>query len=148
MRRTSVMPRSPGQGSLFERLDPDVPPRRSRTRQALAAERIGAIKRQLEWILNTRRGSAQSCPELGLRDFNDTTVASDGLREQACEEIRTVIGAFEPRVRVAEVFALPSSELPLDLRFRLVCVVPANDEEDRVEIDLIVQGRSRRIKVA
>jgi len=141
------MPRSSGQGSLFERLDPDAPSRRSGTRQDLAAERISAIKRHLDWILNTRRGSAPSCPELGLSDFNDSAAASVSLREQACEEIRELISAYEPRVRVAEVFALPPSELPLDLRFRLTCVVPTDDNEELVEIELIVHGQGRQIKV-
>ena len=63
------MPRSPGRGSLFERLDPDLPPRRTRTRQEMAAERIRAIKRQLpELIVTAKAGDSTKARErLGWR---------------------------------------------------------------------------------
>ncbi|WP_025809798.1 type VI secretion system baseplate subunit TssE [Pseudomonas chlororaphis] len=141
------MPRSPGQGSLFERLDPNLPPRRSRTRQDLATERIRAIKNHLELLLNTRRGGSQSCPDLGLPDMNDASAGQMDLRNQICLDIRAVVAVYEPRVQVVDVHSLATSEQPLGLRFRLHCLVPVRDSPERVEIDLLVHHRQQRINV-
>ncbi|WP_420995089.1 type VI secretion system baseplate subunit TssE [Cupriavidus sp. 30B13] len=132
------MPRSPGQGSLFERLDPELPPRRTRSRQDLATERIRAVKRHLDQILNTRRGSSQSCPGLGLPDLNDATIGSNDLRVRICRDIRAAVAAFEPRVQVLQVQPVTDSGRPLELHFRLHCLIPVNNIEEQVEIDLIV----------
>ncbi|NBA94152.1 type VI secretion system baseplate subunit TssE [Pseudomonas sp. R5(2019)] len=141
------MPRSPGKGSLFERLDPELPPRRSRTRQELAAERIRAIKRQLELILNTRQGSAQSCPNLGLRDLNDADAGSADLHLQICQDIRLAVAAYEPRAQVIDVHPLPAAGQPQDLHLRLQCLIPLNHMQERVEIDLLFHHHDRQVKV-
>lgn len=141
------MPRSPGQGSLFERLNPDLPPRRSRTQQALAAERVRAIKNHLEQLLNTRRGGSQSCPELGLPDMNDAASGQLELRNQICQEIREMVALYEPRVRGVDVRPLTASEQPLGLCFRLRCELPLKDASEQVEIDLLVHQRQQRIHV-
>lgn len=141
------MPRSPGQGSLFERLDLDLPPRRSRTRQEVATERIRAIKRQLEWILNARQGSSQSSPGLGLRDLNDAAIGAVDLRQQVCLDIHAAVAAYEPRVRVVDVRPLPEADVSLDLSFRLVCRVPLNNQEEQVEIDLLFHHQGRQVRV-
>ncbi|HBO4313770.1 TPA: type VI secretion system baseplate subunit TssE [Pseudomonas aeruginosa] len=141
------MPRSPGQGSLFERLTPDLPQRRSRTQQGLATERVRAIKNHLEQLLNTRRGGSQSSPELGLPDMNDAASGQLELRNQICQEIREVVALYEPRVQVLDVRALTTSEQPLGLCFRLHCQVPIKDASEQMEIDLLVHQRQQRIQV-
>ncbi|MFK1436433.1 type VI secretion system baseplate subunit TssE [Pseudomonas aeruginosa] len=141
------MPRSPGQGGLFERLDPDLPLRRLRTRQDLAAERVRAIKNHLEQLLNTRRGGSQSCPELGLPDMNDAGAGQMDLRNQICLEIRKVVSAYEPRVQVVDVHPLAINERPLGLRFRLHCLVPIKDSSEQVEIDLLIHQRQQQVHV-
>ncbi|NWL75391.1 type VI secretion system baseplate subunit TssE [Pseudomonas taiwanensis] len=141
------MPRSPGQGSLFERLDPDLPPRRARTQQDLAAERVRAIKNHLELLLNARRGGSQSCPELGLPDMNDAGAGQMDLRNQICLDIREAVAAYEPRVQVVDVRPLITGEQPLGLRFRLHCLVPVRDASEQVELDLLVHHRQQRINV-
>jgi type VI secretion system protein len=140
------MPRSPGHGSFFERLTPDLP-LRSRTPQSLAGERIRAIKNHLEQLLNTRRGGSQSCPELGLPDMNDAASGQLELRNQICQEIRDLVARFEPRVRVTDVSPLASNEHPQGLCFRLHCQVPLKDAAEHVEIDLLVHQRQQRIQV-
>jgi type VI secretion system protein len=141
------MPRSPGQGSLFERLDLDLPPRRSRTRRDVAAERVRAIKRQLEWILNSRQGSSQSSPGLGLRDLNDAAIGSVDLRQQVCLDIHSAVAQYEPRARVIDVKPLADTETSLELGFRLVCMVPLNNKEEQVEIDLLFHHQGRQVRV-
>lgn len=141
------MPRIPGRGSLFERLEPDVQPYRSRSQSDLATERITAVKRHLEWILNTRRGRAPSCPDLGLPDFNDAAIGSEDLRLNVCEAIRQLVARYEPRVRQVEVQPRPDAQgLPL-LQFRIHCVLPVNNVDEQVEIDLLIHGQDQFAKV-
>lgn len=132
------MPRSRGQGSLFERLVPDALPRRSRSRQELAAERVLAIKRHLERILNSRRGCSMSSPGLGLQDFNDASMGSADLLVQVSQDIRASVAAYEPRVKVMSVRSRPDPAQPLSLNFRLDCLVPIFNKEEQVEIDLVI----------
>ncbi|WP_454725143.1 MULTISPECIES: type VI secretion system baseplate subunit TssE [Cupriavidus] len=141
------MPRSPGQGSLFERLDPDLPPRRLRSRQELAAARISAVKRHLAWMLNTRRGSSQSCPGLGLADINDAAISSSDLQEQVCEDIRLLVATYEPRVKVIDVQPRTDTGMPSELHFRLRCLVPVDNLEELVEIDMDIGGHDKTATV-
>ncbi|KUY89580.1 MULTISPECIES: type VI secretion system baseplate subunit TssE [unclassified Burkholderia] len=141
------MPRSLGQGSLFERLDPDLPPRRMRSRQALASERIGAIKDHLERILNSRQGSSQSCPDFGLEDLNDAAASQMDLHYQICQDVRAAVVAYEPRVQLLNVHPVTAHGQMGPLHFRLHCLVPVNDNKADVEIDLLVQHRERWIRV-
>jgi type VI secretion system protein len=141
------MPRTSGQASLFERLEPDAPPRRVGSRQETAAARVHAIKRHLELILNSRRGCSLSTPELGLRDFNDAAIGSDDLLLRVSQDIRQSVAQFEPRVRVMAVRACPDASRPLDLTFRLDCMVPLANAEELVEIDLIIHRPDRRAQI-
>lgn len=141
------MPRSSGQASLFERLTPDAPPRRVRSRQDVAAARIYAIKRHLELILNSRQGCSLSTPGLGLRDFNDAAIGSVDLLLRVSQDIRQSIAKFEPRVRVLAVRACPDASRPLDLTFRLDCLVPLANTQEQVEIDLIIHRPDRFARI-
>ncbi len=141
------MPRTSGQASLFERLEPDAPPRRVRSRQDAAAARIHAIKRHLELILNSRRGCSMSTPGLGLRDFNDAAIGSADLLLRVSQDIRQSVAQFEPRVRVLAVRARPDASRPLDLTFRLDCLVPLANAEEQVEIDLIIHRPDRHAQI-
>lgn len=141
------MPRSSGQGSLFERLDPDPPARRSRTRQAWAADRVRAIKTHLEQVLNARLGGSQSCPGLGLPDMNDAASGQQELRNQLCGEIRNLVNLYEPRVRVTDVSPLSVDEPLSGLCFRMQCQLTLPGALEHVEIDLLVHQRQQRICV-
>ncbi|GLR35393.1 type VI secretion system baseplate subunit TssE [Pseudomonas plecoglossicida] len=141
------MPRSPVQGSLFDRLTADPAQRCSRTQQSAAGERIRAIKNNLEQLLNSRRGGSQSCPALGLPDMNDAAAGQLELRNQICREIQELVASFEPRVLVTDVRPLAAGEHPQGLCFRLHCRVPLEDAAEQVEIDLLVHQRQQRIQV-
>ena len=133
--------------SLFQRLEPDHPPRRLHNRQAQAAERILAIKHNLEQLLNARRGGSQSCPDLGLPDMNDAGNGQLELRSRICQDIGEMITRYEPRVRVLEVRPLAAAEQPQGLCFRLHCQIPLVEAAEQVEIDLLVHQRQQRIQV-
>jgi type VI secretion system protein len=132
-------------GSLFERLDP-TSPQASLRGQSDVAERVRAIKRQLEALLNARRGGSASSPEFGLPDFNDAAVGSADLMLRITRGIREAIETNEPRVQVKEIRALPGAG-SLDLTFRIECEVAAGSRDEMVEIDLIMNGHNRHYRV-
>ncbi|WP_339532957.1 type VI secretion system baseplate subunit TssE [Pseudomonas mucidolens] len=133
--------------SLFERLEPNAPRYRQGCADEQARQRIDAIKRHLEHLLNSRQGSSQSSPELGLRDFNGVTQASSDLVVAISADIRRSIEAFEPRIRVTGVRHQPDPDLPLELNFRLDCQVRVNHKEEQVQIDVAMHGRSGYTRV-
>ncbi|CAD5109363.1 type VI secretion system baseplate subunit TssE [Zestomonas carbonaria] len=141
------MPRTAGLGSLFERLDPEAIPRRALSRQDLAHERIQAIKRHLEWLLNSHQGCSASSPGAGLRDFNDASMGSADLQLRVCEDIRRAVAMHEPRVKVLNVRAQPDPSQPLELHFRLDCLVPVFNSEEQMEIDLVINGLDRSTRI-
>ncbi|HAL66755.1 MULTISPECIES: type VI secretion system baseplate subunit TssE [Pseudomonas] len=142
------MPRSAGLGSLFERLDPDVPLLRILSRQEQVQERIRGIKQNLERILNTRQGCSASSPELGLRDFNNASLGSTDLQQRVGADIRRSIAAHEPRIKVVSVRVQPDATQPLNLHIRLDCLVPLQGMEEQMEIDLVVNGLDRLIRIS
>ncbi|MGH8386679.1 MAG: type VI secretion system baseplate subunit TssE [Pseudomonas sp.] len=136
-----------GGASLFERLEPDAPRYRQGSSDEQAHQRIEAIKRHLEQVLNTRQGCSQSSPELGLRDFNGVTQASTDLVVAISDDIRRSVQAFEPRIMVTGVRYQPDPDLPQELSFRLDCQVRVNYKDEQVQIEVAMQGRDGYTRV-
>ncbi|WP_025856734.1 type VI secretion system baseplate subunit TssE [Pseudomonas sp. CHM02] len=134
-------------GSLFERLEPDAPRYRPGSADEQARQRVEAIKRHLEQVLNSRQGCSQSSPELGLRDFNGVTQASNDLVVAISADIRRSVEAFEPRIKVTGVRYQPDPDLPLELNFRLDCQVRVNHKEELVQIEVAMHGRDGYTRV-
>ena len=139
------MPRSSGNSSLFDRLGEENGPTKSLYKSGQISERIRAIKKNLERILNTRQGCNQSSPDSGLTDFNDAVLGSSDLLNQISMDIRRVIQQNEPRVRVLNVKATADPHAPLDLSFRIDCLVPVKDKKEVVEIDLVMNSGQFRV---
>lgn len=141
------MAQGSGHISLFERLMPDATPYRSLSRQQRAAQRIDAIKRHLERLLNARQGCSQSSPELGLRDFNGGSQGSTDLLIAISADIRRSVEVFEPRIKVIGVQFQPDPDLPLELNFRLDCQVRINNREEQVQIYVAMHSCDRYTRV-
>jgi len=139
------MPRASGNSSLFDRLGDDNEPIRSVYNNGQIAGRIKAIKKNLERVLNTRQGCNQSSPNSGLVDFNDAVLGSSDLLNQISMDIRRVIQQNEPRVRVVNVQAIVDPFTPIDLSFRIDCLVPVKDKREVVEIDLVMNAGQFKI---
>jgi len=132
-------------GGFFERLV-DAPGKRQEVRRDdRMARELSSIKHHLAWLLNARRGCANSCPDLGLGDFNDASAGSADLLIRISADIRHCIEAFEPRVSVRDIRFCPDPDHPLELTFRLVCAV--GYREQRFEIDLVMGSHNQRTRV-
>lgn len=135
------------QGSFFERLDPDLPVIRSVDDSNQLATVVGAIKRHLEWLLNSRQGNSQSAPELGLSDFNDATGGSTDFTLKIARNIKETIQRYEPRVIVRDVEYSPNPDNPLELTFKVIGQIPLKQNNKEVLIELILNGHTKHYDV-
>ncbi|MGK4627148.1 type VI secretion system baseplate subunit TssE, partial [Raoultella ornithinolytica] len=118
--------------SLFERIEESKTTRSSDDTNDL----VGSLKRNLQAILNTRSGNAQSCPELGIIDFNDATGSSVEVYSAICRAIKRCIEDYEPRISRAEIIAQPNEADPLTLYFLVRSYVSFEEHESIINFNL------------
>lgn len=117
------------------------PPLRRQPRgEKLVAERVMAIKRQLEVLLNARKGASASTPDFGLADFNDASVGSSDMIGAIVQDVWDAIERYEPRIVIEKIDCEPDEDMPLAFDFRIVGHILAEDKEEQVEIDMVLNG--------
>jgi len=112
----------------------EVPPTRAQSLRDLKA----ALKRDLEWLLNTRRTidpapdsareTARSVYHYGLADISSRSVLSSKDHNDLISEMESAIAVFEPRLKRAKVRMEPVESSYRTLRFvieGLLCMDPA-----------------------
>ena len=124
--------------SLFERIEDNLAPRNSNEEEGLVA----SLKRNLQAILNTRAGNAQSCKELGIIDFNDATGSTVEVYATICKAIRRCIENYEPRIKKVDVVAQPNENDPLTLYFSIKALVIFDDKERLINFNLSVKNKN------
>lgn len=125
--------------SLFERIQENRATRSVNETEDLVA----SLKRNLQAILNTRSGNAQSCPELGIIDFNDATGSSVEVYTAICKTIKRCIEDYEPRISRAEIIAQPNENDPLTLYFLVTLYVSFEECESVVNFNLRIDGNHK-----
>lgn len=118
--------------SLFERIEDNLATRNSNEEESLVA----SLKRNLQAILNTRAGNAQSCKELGIIDFNDATGSTVEVYATICKAIRRCIENYEPRINKVDVVAQPNESDPLTLYFSIKALVIFDEKERLINFNL------------
>jgi type VI secretion system protein ImpF len=118
--------------SVLDRLidyEPEVsrepPASRSRSLRQLKQ----AIKRDLEWLLNSRQVAAELPPDLeelnrslaayGLADFTQLNVKTQADQNRLRRAIENAIAIFEPRLEDVIVTLMPAERLHTSVRFRI-----------------------------
>jgi type VI secretion system protein len=101
---------------------------------------IASIKRNISGLLNTRVGESQSCPELGLFDFNDANSGSFDLGVRIKAGIKTCIERFEPRLSHLDIRVLHDSTCPFSLRFHIHGKINVKTAQEKIEIDLFLDS--------
>ncbi len=137
--------------SILDRLI-DLDPERSKEPEAswrvnLARIR-GAVTRDLEFLLNTRRQILEPPPSFeegersvlayGLRDFSSQNPASAAVRQQLRQEIERVIARFEPRLKNVLVRMEPPAEMQRNLRFRISALLVVDPIVEPVTFDTLL----------
>lgn len=93
------------------------------------------------------RGALRAALSLGLRDFNGHDVNNGDLLVQVSADIRRTLQRFEPRIQVRTLKAVPDTHAPLELHFRLNCLVQVNNHAEQLQLELLVNGHNRYTRV-
>lgn len=117
-----------------------IPLRRKARGERLVSERVTAIKQQLEVLLNSRKGSSASTPDFGLADFNDATVSASDMVSAIVHDVRDAIERYEPRIVPEEIHCVPNEDMPMAFDFRITGYILAENKEEQVEIDMVLNG--------
>jgi type VI secretion system protein ImpF len=112
-----------------------------------------ALRRDLEWLLNTRRIPEvpdESLKELhsslylyGLPDFSTHTLASTADQAKLLRQITATIKLFEPRLANVRVIPLPTEETGLkDLKVRIEGMLLMDPVPEPVSFDTVIETKS------
>ena len=115
-----------------------------------------AVRRDLEWLLNTRQtpdGVPAGLKELtnslasyGLPDFSGVSIKSTSERNQVRLAVEQAVTLFEPRLRDVSVTILPSAETERTLLFRIDASLVVDPAPEPVTFDTtlrLVNGEYR-----
>jgi len=139
--------------SVLERLidrDPkisaDIPPTRAQSVRQLKA----SLRRDLEWLLNTRQTPEAAGPEyqelthslfnFGLPDLTSLNWESGRDRTRLARAIEGVLSTFEPRLKRVKV--LPIGEVSATqhvLRFQIEGMLDMNPAPEHISFDTVLQ---------
>jgi type VI secretion system protein ImpF len=145
--------------SVLDRLLDDDP---RTSREPVAARAYGlrqvkqAVKRDLEWLLNTRR-SFDDAPGLdeartsvlayGLPDFTAANVKSPADQTRMRREIEATVAAFEPRLQDVSVTLEMATTSERVIRFRIDARLRVEPAPEPVSFDMVLQLDRREFRV-
>jgi type VI secretion system protein ImpF len=145
--------------SVLDRLiDPDMKlPDRPFTRSDSVKKLRDAVRRDLEWLLNTRQ-PIEPAPEgselekslfmYGLPEFTSMSVKSTNDRQRLIEAIQAAVTHFEPRIANARVNLVTSGEeLAPRLRFVIEGLLRVDPSPEQVSFDTVLELSSGEYKV-
>lgn len=116
-----------------------------------------AVKRDLEWLLNTRRTIQEAPPgagELerslyyyGLPDFTGLSLRSTRDQQKLLKMLESTIAQFEPRLANVRVTMEPVGENARLLRFIIEGLLRVDPAPERVSFDTVLELSSGRYQV-
>ena len=116
-----------------------------------------AVRRDLEWLLNTRqvaKGLPQGLKELnnslaayGLPDFSSASSSDSDDQAQVREAIEECVRVFEPRLQDVTVTLEPPRETERALRFRIDALLMVDPAPEAVTFDTTLQLVSGEYRV-
>jgi type VI secretion system protein ImpF len=146
--------------SVLDRLV-DYEPQMSREAVSSRAKSLrqmkASIKRDLEWLLNTRRTADDISPDLkevsnslaayGLPDFTTANIKSPADQNRLRRALETAISAFEPRLEDVTVTIDPMRDLDRVMRFRIDARLRVEPAPEPVTFDTFLQLGSGQYSV-
>jgi type VI secretion system protein ImpF len=149
----------PNVPSLLDRLI-DREPRISTEPPASGAGSLAqvkeAVRRDLEWLLNTKQTPAASTdlPHLdasawsyGLPDLSASSLSSTGDRERLRLAIEAAIRRFEPRLQGVEVTQAEVHASDRSIRFRIDAMLRVHPAREPVTFDSMFQLATKAFQV-
>ena len=138
--------------SVLDRLidyDPNLSQDAPKSQSASLTELKQAVRRDLEWLLNTRchlenvdnelEEAPRSVAFYGLPDFTSLSAKSAGERDRMIRAIETAVEVFEPRFSGLKVTLEPISNVDRTLKFRLEATLEIEPTPEPVVFDTVLQ---------
>ena len=133
---------------------PEAPLTRSQSVRQLKA----SVRRDLEWLLNSRRNPEAAGTEyqelerslynFGLPDLSSLNWQSPRDRQKLCRLLEHALATFEPRLRRAKVVALESaSGTQHVLRFQIEGMLDMDPAPEHISFDTVLQLTSGEYQV-
>jgi len=127
----------------------EVPLSRSQSIRLLKA----AVRRDLEWLLNTRRIFEQPDESLkevnrslylyGLPDFSNYSMNAPGDQARLIRFLQSTIKLFEPRLTNVRIVPLPASESGIkEVRLRIEGMLQMDPTPEPVSFDTVIELKS------
>jgi type VI secretion system protein ImpF len=147
--------------SVLDRLI-DEDPRNSReaapTRVQSVRRLKDAVRRDLEWLLNTRRVAVppdeglelvnQSVYVFGLPDFTAYSLASQADQTRLVRHLQRAVAVFEPRLAQVRIVAVESAtSSSRTLRFRVEGLLLMDPAPEHVSFDTVLELTSGEYEV-
>ena len=147
--------------SVLERLidrEPKAGSEAPQTRAQSVRQLKGSLRRDLEWLLNTRRTPEPAGPELreaeqsvynfGLPDITSLNWQSSRDRTRLVRMIEQTLATFEPRIRNIKVVPLEASAGAQHvLRFQIEGMLQMDPAPERISFDTVLQLSSGEYQV-
>ena len=145
--------------SLLDRLidrEPRVSTEPPASRSRSLVQLKEAVKRDLEWLLNSRQspGASTGLPHLdasawsyGLPDLSTSSLTSTVDRERLRLTIEAVIRRFEPRLQRVEVTQVEARASDRSIRFRIDAMLRVHPASEPVTFDSTFQLTTKAFQV-
>jgi len=146
--------------SVLDRLldeDPRVKTEPQSGRSTTLARLKGSVKRDLEWLLNTKRMVLDIPPQLphlrnsvlayGLPDFTHTSLGTNDDQRELRRTIEDTVRRFEPRLLDVAVTLLDGPTHERSVRFRIDGVLDVDPTPEAVTFDSVLQLPTHTIVV-
>lgn len=138
--------------SVLDRLldfEPDLSSEAPKSRSKSLRELKNSVRRDLEWLLNTRRyiievpetleETAKSVALYGLPDFTGTVANNPNQQKRLIKQIETAIKFFEPRFLDLKVTIEPLDYLERALKFRIDARLDVDPAPEPISFDTVFQ---------
>jgi len=116
-----------------------------------------AVRRDLEWLLNTKQAIAGLPPDLrhldrsvmtyGLPDFTHAGLTNPQDQGRLRRALEAAIGRFEPRLSQVRVRMEEGREFDRSLRFRIDALLRVEPEPEPVSFDSVLQLHNKAFLV-
>jgi type VI secretion system protein ImpF len=139
--------------SVLDRLldyDPQSTREAPKSRSASLTDLRQAVRRDLEWLLNTRcfvdaddeglTEAKRSVAYFGMPDFTGLSVQDAQAKDDLVRAIETAIKNFEPRFLGVKVTLEPVDGLDRQLRFRIEARLDVDPVPEQIVFDSVMQA--------
>lgn len=146
--------------SILDRLldfAPDITREPPTSRAKSLRELKQSVRRDLEWLLNTRNHSDEIAASLeevskslviyGLADFTGQGVKSPGEQKKLVQSLEKAIRVFEPRLMDLRVSLEPIDDIKRILHFRIEARLKVDPAPEPVMFDTVLQMGSGQFEI-